>query len=431
MTLARRALIGAIVIAALGAGSLLAMRALGGEPDVPIYRAERGRFLHRVEAEGVFVAEQATVLATPASASGPMKIAWMARDGSAVEAGDVVIRFDPTDMERELFTGQADRAKAASQIDQKQYEQGAALENLGRDARLAERQLEHALEFRTTDEEIFSRAEIVESQIDETLAIQRREHAEGMREVRSGLGEVELDLLDLEKRKAQLVIDKAEAGLQALEIRAPHPGIFVLRRDWGEAPTVGQMVWPTQPLAEIPQLQAMKAQVYVLEADAGGLAPGLEARVTLEAHPEDIIPARVRRVSSVAQRRARWSPVQYFDVDLQLERTDPARMKPGQRVRATLLVQDLEDVIAVPREALFRDPESGWHVWVRRGDRFEAVAVRPGPTALGRVVIEEGVGEGDELALADPTRLAAPSSGAPEGAPVGSGPGIQPAGGGR
>ena len=83
--------------------------AIAGDDSVPTFRVSRGPFVHRVDAEGVLVAENATPIATPSGAEGPMKIAWLARDGSAVEEGQVVIRFDPTDMERELFDGEAER----------------------------------------------------------------------------------------------------------------------------------------------------------------------------------------------------------------------------------------------------------------------------------------------------------------------------------
>lgn len=397
-------LLGAGVI---GAGWLLTTAFAGvfaSSGAVPTFRVQRGPFVHRVDAEGVLVAVNATPLATPAAANGPMRIAWLARDGSAVEEGEVVIRFDPTDMQHELFDGEAERDKALSRVEQRNIQQATTLDNLERDEQLADLQLEHSREFRSTNAEIYSRSEIIESQIDEKLATQRKEHASQARSISVEQGQVELDLLELQKRQAQLTIAKAESGLRELEVRAPHAGIFVLRRDWGEAAQVGSVTWPGQPIAEIPQLDVMKAQVFVLEADAGGVAVGIAATVVLEAHPGEVVEAEVGRVAAVAKRRNRWSPVQYFDVDLTLAMTDPLKMKPGQRVRATLLVQDLDDVIAVPREAIFRDDEANPYVFRRTGREYQRVAVTLGPIALGRVVVASGLEPGDVVALQDPTR---------------------------
>jgi len=387
---------------------------------VPTFLAERGRFVHRVDAEGILVAENATPIGPPVSGDGPKKIAWLARDGSAVKEGQVVIRFDPTEMERELYDGEAERDKTVSQVDQRNIQQTTTLDNLARDEQIADLQLEHSRQFQSTDTDVYSRSEIIESQIDEKLAAQRKDHASTARELSAEQGQVELDLLALQKRQAQLTIEKAEAGLRELEVRAPHAGIFVLRRDRGEAAEVGTMAWGGRPIAEIPQLDLMKAQVYVLEADAGGVAPGIAATVTLEAHPGEEFEAAVSRVAAVAKRRNRWSPVQYFDIDLALALTDPERMKPGQRVRATLLVQDLDDVIAVPREAVFRDEEANPYVFRQGGSEYVRVPVTLGPVALGRVVIEVGLESGDVVALQDPTRAQAlPEAAEPATGPTG------------
>lgn len=404
---------GALLLAAVG---WLSREVIAGS-DVPVYEVERGRFLHRIEAEGVLAAEQATDLNAPGTE--PMKLAWILEDGTRVGAGEVVVRFDPTDMENELFNGEIEQSKADQQINQRQLEQVTALQNLDRDRQLAELQLEHAAEFQSTDEEIFSQKEIAESEIDRTLASHRKQHTELVREIREDLGSVELELLELQRRQAQLQIERARDALEALEVRAPHDGIFVLSRDRrGEIPTIGQIVYPGQTLAQIPQLDAMKATVYVLEADAGGLEPGIPAEVRIEAHPGAPVPATVRRIANVAQRRDRWSPVQYFEVELALEGTDTSRMKPGQRVRTTLRVADLDEVIAVPREAIFRDVEGNPIVHVRQGGGFVTRAVTLGPAALGRVVIEAGLETGEVVALEDPSRRseqpqAEPTPGAP------------------
>jgi HlyD family secretion protein len=78
-------------------------------------------------------------------------------------------------------------------------------------------------------------------------------------------------------------------------------------------------------------------------------------------------------------------------------------MKPGQRVRSTLFLGKREAALAVPRQAIFeREGESV--VYIDRQGRFEPQPVEVGPAALGRVVVESGLDEGDRVALSDPTR---------------------------
>ncbi|HEX5042904.1 MAG TPA: HlyD family efflux transporter periplasmic adaptor subunit, partial [Candidatus Polarisedimenticolaceae bacterium] len=171
---------------------------------------------------------------------------------------------------------------------------------------------------------------------------------------------------------------------------------------WGDIVRVGETVWPGQPVAEIPDLTKMKAKIYVLEADAGGLEPGRQASVIVDSRAGVRWPAKVSKVAAFAKPRNRWLPVQYFEVELELEKTDPTWMKPGQRVRADLSLEDRKDALVVPREAV--QEKDGKHlVWKKDGKGFSPVEVTLGPAALGRVVIEKGLAEKDVVALRDPT----------------------------
>ncbi|HEY2739527.1 MAG TPA: hypothetical protein VGK45_14055, partial [Thermoanaerobaculia bacterium] len=92
-----------------------------------------------------------------------------------------------------------------------------------------------------------------------------------------------------------------------------------------------------------------------------------------------------------------------FAVVLKLARTDPSVMKPGQRVRAVLDLDDRNNALAVPRQAIF-EHEGKMVVYRRKGAVFAPVEVTLGPSGAGRVVVETGIAPGDVLAMADPAR---------------------------
>lgn len=395
--------IGALaVVAALAFLAPRGFAALGQRAQaVPTFKVTRGDFVRRVRAEGTLEAAQSTPITGPLQIRGALKIAWLAPDGSRVEQGDVVARFDPTDLQRELREGQSSHAAAQSRIRQKQATDVGVIRNLDRDAEQAKLELRYAREFQSKDPEIFSRMEIIESEIDEQLAAEHQANAENVRTIRGELSQVQMDLLVIEREQAEMKITEARTGLRQLEVRAPHEGIFVLTDTGNGVSTVGRVTWGGNQLAEIPNLDEMVAQVYVLEADSGGLAPGLSATVRLEAHPGEIQQATVLSVDPLAMPRNMFVPVQYFGVTLQLEHTDPRIMKPGQRVVANLVLGESPDALTVPRQAVFED-ETGWIVYRARGSSFEPARVRIGPAGLGRIEIEEGLSEGDIVALADP-----------------------------
>ena len=81
------------------------------------------------------------------------------------------------------------------------------------------------------------------NEIDERLAGLRLETAEGRGEIQSLISASELELHAIERSQAEIQIQRANQALDALEIRAPHDGIVVFRRDRrGNVKQVGDIV---------------------------------------------------------------------------------------------------------------------------------------------------------------------------------------------
>lgn len=178
---------------------------------------------------------------------------------------------------------------------------------------LASVDVAYARRFQSRDETLFSRFSIAESAIDADLGEARLDAALARADTREQQLASGLTLADIEGRKAELTITQTRAGLAAVTVTAPRDGILVLERDWrGEVTPAGQTAWPGDKLAEIPDLARLQMQVWVLEADAGGLAVGQAVRVRLDANPEQEVAARVARLEAVAKPRQRGSPVHYF-----------------------------------------------------------------------------------------------------------------------
>jgi multidrug efflux pump subunit AcrA (membrane-fusion protein) len=408
-------------VALIGAAWLLAASLPHREPGVPTETVQPRDFVRLVPAEGMLRAVRATPVSVPMGAAGPFKVGWLADDGARVRAGEPVIRFDPSEIETELKNAADELASARLKAEKERAHGSAEIRKLERDLALAREELAAAREFQKKDETVFSHIEITESGIDEQLARDREVHAREARRGQEALSGTEIDLLGIDMRKAEARIRRARESLAAMTVTAPHDGVLVLKRNWrGESTRVGDSVWNGQALAEIPDLARMQAEVYVLEADAGGLAPGRPATVTLESRPGVEHAASIARIDTLAKPRFRGSPVQYFGVTLALDRTDPDVMKPGQRVRAVLRLDERPRALSVPRQAVY-EREGKTVGYRRQGDGFEPVEIELGPSGAGRVVVESGLRPGDAVALADPTKPVEPAeTGTPEpaGAPT-------------
>jgi HlyD family secretion protein len=370
--------------------------------DVPTFTVVLGPFTRTVTADGVLKPVRTTVISAPTESREPLMIAWMLEDGDPVKKGDVVVRFDAGEVARKLADGQSERAVADGRMAKEKTLAETTLHERDRAANLTRDELERARQLGKKDPRYFPRTEVIESEIDDALYERRLAHARDARKIEERLARSKMGLVAIERRKADLVDSQARAAMNSLELRAPHDGTFVMQR-WGFRGTLksGDRAFPGMRIAEISTNDRMDAEVFVLESDAGGLAGGRRAQVVLEARPDVTWKAKVKRVDAFPKQRQPEVPTQYFATLLTIE-GDTRGLKPGQRLRATIILEEQAQALAVPRQAVFRR-DNATIVYRRQGNKFVPVKVRLGPGTVGRLVIADGVKPGDALALRDPT----------------------------
>jgi HlyD family secretion protein len=371
---------------------------------VPVVEVKQQKFARVVDADGYLRPVKATPVTVPADVQWPLRITWMAVDGATVKKGDVVARFDDLELKERLANAKADRQVADARKQKEALLLRTAEEERLRSTEGAKRELTMTRTFARRDPAIFARDQIIEGEIDEKLQEVKVEHASDAQRADRKLARTKLGVIDVEARKADEAIQRSERGLTALAIAAPHDGVFTVKRNWtGEPMRVGDTVWRSMSVAEISLVENMEVEVFVLEAEAAGLAKGKKAEVVIESQPGRSLAATVKQVEAVAKRRVPKSPTQYFGVILALDKTDPDSMKPGQRARARLHLHDQPGLV-IPRPALV-DKDGAWTVHRREPDgSFKAVPVQLGPSTAGLVTITSGLRAGDFVALRDPAK---------------------------
>lgn len=401
------------LVAFVALGAVVALVAgCRGAATVPTYTVEPQAFVERVTAEGVLMAEKVTPLTVAPEVRAMVRLAWLAADGSRLEPGDLVARFDPQPLEEQLASSRDREARAGHLMAGAAASAEAATAGLDSQHEMAAVELELAERFAKSDDELYSRHDILEARIDSRLAAERQRHAAEQRATRRRLTASEGEIHAIEQRQARIWVERAETGLAALEVRAPHGGLFTRARDWrGDTLDVGGELWSGQQLGEIPDLDSLAAQVFVLEADAGGVVAGQEAELIVESDPGRVLPATVARVDAVARPRVAGSPVQYFAVSLDLGAAREATMKPGQRVRATIYRERRDAALVVPRQAIDRG-DDGPRVWVRDAAGWSPRTVELGGASRGLVVVRSGLAAGEEVALRRPPGVAPPAEAA-------------------
>ena len=391
------------------AGALLLFLGCGGSVPVPTYEVVARDFQHRVTADGFLRSTDVAPVQVPQQAPPGGAILWRAADGIQVKEGEVVALLDREEMERRVKRQEVDLSSAQVRRDQTRVEGEAKVDEVASRKHEAELELDLAERFRRVDEDLYSRREIMQSEIDAQLARVRQTEAGELQKLHRDLAATELELVDVGRRRAADDVLRARRQLDALEVKAPRSGILTwVRDDRGDLPQIGEQVWRGQRLAEIPTSPELGIEAFVVEADVGGIVPGREASVTLDARPELSYAAKVTRVDPVAQRRFEGSPSLYFEILLELDRTDLAVMKPGQRVTVNILVEQIADALVVPRQALFAE-EGAYVVYRANGRDFERTPVTVSALARGLAVVASGLDAGSRVALAEPDRDSGPS----------------------
>src|SRR6185295_9295717 len=208
-------------VAALGVlfalGAFLPLSRAGGS-DVPVMKLAPQDFQRRVPAQGNLQAVRATPINAPVGVRGPFRIGWVAPDGSRVKGGDVIIRFDPSAAEKRLIDAEDDLRETRLKMEKEKIDGLSEVRKLERDAAMARSELENARRFQKKDDGIFSRHDIIESEIDQELAQERESHAQGTRHTRERLSGTETALLQIKIRQADAKIQQAREALQALSL---------------------------------------------------------------------------------------------------------------------------------------------------------------------------------------------------------------------
>lgn len=399
-----------IALAVLGAGGLATnqfWKALKQsdltQGKVPTAAITQEPFRRIADANGYLKPVDSTSITSPRGQRRPRIISWMVDDGARIAKGDVLLRFDDADERLRVQSNQADMTKADRSLEKERV--NAASKQTDRDltAGVTKEELARTKELGVKDRRFFPRNDVIESQLDEKLYDNRLRHAADAKVMEQRVSSRQLEVLGVDRKKAVEQGQEAKKALESLEVRATMAGIFVVERYGERILRKGDMVWPGMRIAEVATSDRMEAEVFVLEADAGGLAVGKEAELVVESAPNVTYKAKVAAVEPFPKPLHPDVPTQYFTARISAPDV-PAGLKTGQSVRVRIFLENRDKAKIVPRQAVFeRDGENV--VFKEVGDnKFERTVVKLGPGTVGRLVVDEGPAVGTRVALRDPER---------------------------
>ena len=122
-----RVVILVIIVAAVSLGAFTLTTRAGVVPDVPTVAVTKGEFVDYLQVRGEIRPAKSIVLAAPMQA-GELLIVKLAKNGSAVKAGDILVEFDGTALRQRMQEKQSEVKQAEAEIAQMRAQQRITLQ---------------------------------------------------------------------------------------------------------------------------------------------------------------------------------------------------------------------------------------------------------------------------------------------------------------
>lgn len=317
---------------------------------------------------------------------------------SAAEANRDQVASGPAQAEIASARAGVAQARTAKEVAQDAYdrieEEGTRKEQANYDLYTAKQELA-AAEAQLDDLMVGPSADALRAADANVAAAAAQRDASRARLARLRAGSRAEDVAEAEAQvdQARVALASTELSLRKATLHAPFAAVVSQVNL-----TPGQMSPTRQPAVVLLDSSTFHMTIGVDELNVSRLEEGQPAEVTVEALPQSAFTGTVRSIAPIATAE---SGVITYDVVIDLAATD-ARLRADMTATATIVVEELDDVLKIPTWAVRVDPDTGQTFVERRvGDEIERVDVELGARYEGMVQVQSGLSDGEELIRAE------------------------------
>jgi multidrug efflux pump subunit AcrA (membrane-fusion protein) len=396
----------------LGFGWIAAGRG-AGLPEADWLEVRREDLVVSIPVTGSLEAVESVRLGPPAVPdTWDFKISFMAPEGVAVQPGMPVVGFDTSQLEQRLAEKMAEADGAQKELEKRQTH--LEIQRRDRELELAEaeaRRRKAALKVEVP-RELLSAHELETARRDLDLAEREIVYLRERLKLEAAEAAGETGGLARQRDRALARVSEMEAAIESLTVKASKAGTLVYAGGMqGEKKKVGDSDWRGQSVVEIPDLGKLRAIGEIDEADAGRVAVGQRVHFRLDAHPDLGFEGKVRQIGTTVRGKSEANPVKVVKLEIEIDRADPQRMRPGMRFVGTVELERVRQALVAPAEAVFSRP-GGPVTYRRTAWGSEAVQPKVGKRNERWVEILGGLRPGDRVARRDLAALEAERGGA-------------------
>lgn len=307
--------------------------------DIPTAKVNKGEFTISLKATGEVDAKRAFSVTAPRIRG--LQITWLAPEGTMVQKGDPIIRFDATQQLADLTDNESSLKINKTTLERAKQELSIQDKQLTLELQKAERNY---------DEKKHDAPKLAEEAKLE-LELAKLNFNAKLEQIRSDVSKAELEV-----KRAEDKVNLARKEMEQTTVIAPIPGMVVYLEIWkgGSMGKVqeGDSPWPGQGIINLPDLSEMVVKATVSEVDAAKVDSGQQVIVTLDAMPEKVYNGTVIKKGTLARKKDYNSKINVFDVEVAISDHDEM-FKPGMSASCKIIREKLENIVYVPLEAVF------------------------------------------------------------------------------
>ena len=305
--------------------------------------------------------------------------------GSQVSAGDTLLTLDAADLLAlvELSAAQLDKARNSdlpSQLNQ------AELTLTRAETAFRATEVDYQRSVRLHEEAVISDQQFEQAQNQYSLDKAAYESAE------TGLDILVNATIPETIRNYEAQLNKAKADYANAFVYAPISGVVAVKNV-----NPGEMVSPSLPALTLVNLDRVMIQAGIDESQINQITTGMDLEVVVEAIRQEPFPGVVSNISPVADPATKTYPVQVRLENPQHE------LKPGMFAEVYINNNRAEGLI-IPKSALCYEEDISF-VWVLSDGKAFKRVVLAGSSDETNVVINDGLQEGEEVAISNMSDL--------------------------
>lgn len=369
------------------------------------YRVKTGNFTGTTILSGSIQAQKAERFDVPSSNTWQIQIKWMVKEGTFVNPGDTVVRFDTANLvseivnlEMSLLTREEERKQKTAERKHKEFELDVQLKQ-------AEIEYKKAKLDADVPKGIFPDYRYDRKQLEMKKRLKAFDTAKMEKTTQMAALDTAIKKKDIELEESKTKLKRLQDTLDRLTLKAKTAGsvVYGMHRWQGRKIVVGDTVSPSWAIASIPDTSSFQVEAWVNETDINRIKPRQPVDISLDAYPDRTFTGKIKSVLNNAEKRDEWGKAHYFWVLIELDSRDLGIMKPGMSVKCVVRSANRRQVLLLPLQAAYFD---GSDFWIKpKGE--EAIKINPLGYNEFSLALEPGgkLKEGSLLEEVDPAAI--------------------------